>query len=105
MRWSAKGRTSRGLFKSKRQEILRFEVKLKDVRKIKDLLSNLDLVHERQLIGGITFKTLFSESIAKTILLDFYRKIYDNIAVPEKGILEMLARHILEDKNLGTGSK
>lgn len=86
--------------KAKNLEILRIEVKLKNVKKIKDLCKKLNLLSEEALTGPLKFETLFSEKVAKAVILDYYEKVYFNIAIPEKGSFSIVAEKILESKDI-----
>ena len=91
--------------KAKNLQILRIEVKLKNVKKIKDLCSKLELLPKDELNGTLKFKTLFKEKIAKGVVLDYFQKVYYGIVVPEKESLNLIVEKILEDKSLLTGRK
>jgi len=89
--------------KAKNKNILRMEVKLKNIKKIKNVCEKLEIFHKDVIDHKMTFKNLFKCDIARKVCLHFYEKIQNNISLPKVEDLKSIAEAILDDDTFLTG--
>ena len=93
----------------KGKQILRMEVRLNSIRKIKNLFFSYNILKHpgetklQFLKKEISFREIFQKNIARKVCIGYFKMIKATINIEQKLDFADVIKHILQDKNLKTG--